>query len=154
MGIEPTVARKGYEQARSVAVRIARRAKDESLAVTPAEQRHQADVHARATGVVEIGVGARQSRPHAGPAGMDETKYRQSCVRAIGLENPYRFPFGAVILAIVPDHHAHLVAAARQRPAEQGLLNPFTGDIVLPVFGCQDRQILEPDEADFHSLGS
>src|SRR5256885_1582219 len=38
--IKPAVASKGYEQAGSVTIRIARSAKDESLAMTPAEQSH------------------------------------------------------------------------------------------------------------------
>jgi len=50
---------------------------------------------------------------------------------------------------MVPNYHAHLVTPARQRPSQQCLLDTFTGDIVLPIFGCQDRQIFKPDEADF-----
>src|SRR5437762_10031856 len=107
-------------------------------------------MHACATGVVKVGIGPRQRRPHTGPARMNEAEQRQSRVGTIGLENPYRFPFRAVRLAVVPNHRAHLVTPARQCPAEQGLLDPFTGDIVLFVFGRQDRQILEPYEADFH----
>ena len=83
---------------------------------------------------------------------MNKAEHRQSRVRTIGLENPYRLPFRAIHLAVVPNDHAHIVTPARQRPTEQCLLNRCTADSVLSVFSRQDRQILESDEADFHRL--
>src|SRR5262249_60936559 len=110
--VQPAIARERHEQVGCVAIRVARGAEHETLARTPAEQRDEPDVHARAAGVVEVRVGALEGRPHAGPAGMDEAHYRQSRVETIGPEHPYRVPARVVWLPVIPDHHAHLTALA------------------------------------------
>src|SRR5439155_4013497 len=123
-------------------------AEDESLAKAAAEQGHQADLHSRAAGVVEIGIGPLQRRPHAGPAWMDEAKHWNSRVETIRLVNPYRFPLRSILLAIIRNDHTHIMAPARQRPTKQSLLNRFAADVMLSVFRRQGREIVEPDEAD------
>src|SRR5581483_9696836 len=81
---------------------------------------------------------------------MDETQDRRSRVGAIGLEYPYRLPLCTVDLAKVCDDHAYIMTAARERPAEQRLLDRFAADRMLPVFRRQDRQIVQTDQADSH----
>jgi hypothetical protein len=83
---------------------------------------------------------------------MNEAEHWNSRVRPIRLENPYRLPFRGISLAMVRDDHAHIMAPARQCPTEQRLLNRFAADGMLSIFRRQDREIVEPDETDFHRL--
>src|SRR5882762_9775654 len=83
---------------------------------------------------------------------MDEAQRWNSRVRTIRFEDPYRLPFCGVLLTIVRNDHAYIMAAARQRPTQQCLLNRFTTDGMSSIFRRQDREIVEPDEADFHRL--
>jgi hypothetical protein len=46
------------------------------------------------------------------------------------------------------------MAAARQRPSEQRLLNRFAADAVPSVFRGEDGQIVEADKANLHLRGS
>jgi hypothetical protein len=81
---------------------------------------------------------------------MDETQYRDSRVRPSGLEDPDPVPSSAIGLSIVRNDHAYAVAAARKRSRKQGLLHRLAADGVLSVLGREDRQVVQPDQADPH----
>jgi hypothetical protein len=50
--------------------------------------------------------------------------------------------------------HADIMTPARQRPGEQCFLDRLTADVVPSVFARQERQIMEPNQADLHRLES
>jgi hypothetical protein len=149
--VQPAVAPVAHQEALRIAVGVARAAEHEALAVATAEHRQQADMHARAARVVELGIGALQRGPQSAPARVEEPEQRQARVRRVGLVHADAFPRLRFGLAVVPGHHAHVVAAARQRAGEQRLLHPFARNVVVAEFGCEDGEVFQAEEADSHA---
>jgi len=67
---------------------------------------------------VDVGIGSRQRRPHAGPARMDEAEPRKSASGRYVLKTVSR-PIRRHPSAVVRNDHVHIMAPARQRPSEQ-----------------------------------
>ena len=132
-------------------VSAGRRAHREAPAVARAKQREQPYVSARAARVVEVGVGARKSLPQPAPARMKEPEERQAGVRGVGLEDADAVPFPAIGLAVVPGHHAHVIAAALQGAREERLLHALAGDVVVAELGGEDGEVFQAEEADSHA---
>ncbi len=132
------------------AVGVMRHLEHELASGTFAKHGKQSQMHAGATGVVDIGIRPAQRRPDTGPAWMDEAQHRESCLLTIRLVRGNAVPGCMVRLPVVEHHHAGLVTAPHQRLRQQCMLHLLATDAVPVELGREHRQVFQPEKADPH----